>query len=129
LKLPLGALLFCAALPMSAHHSFSGTYDESKPVTLEGVVTKVLFRNPHSFASLDVTDARGKVTSWSVELQGAGGLFSNGWTKSSLQQGDRVTVVGAQGRNNPDRVAAFTVTLANGQVLKSNPLWGMGWKQ
>ena len=124
MKLATVALLACAALPLAAHHSFSGTYDESKPVTLEGTVSKVLFRIPHSFFSLEVTGTDGKLTSWSVELQGAGELFANGWTKSSLKDGDHVIVSGAQGKTSPTRAAAFTVTLANGQVLKSNPHWG-----
>jgi hypothetical protein len=124
MRLPL-ALLALAALPLAAHHSFGGTYDKDRPVTLEGTVSKVLFRNPHSFFSLDVTGLDGTVTSWSVELQAADGLFANGWTKSSLKDGDRVIVSGAQGKNSATRAAAFTLTLADGTVLKSNPRWGM----
>jgi hypothetical protein len=120
------AVTALAGLPLAAHHSFAGTYDESKPVTLEGTVSKVLFRNPHSFFLLDVTDADGKASSRNIELQGAGALFSNGWTKSSLKDGDRVIVIGVEGRNSSEkRAAAFTVTLADGTVLKSNPRWGM----
>ena len=122
------ALLASAALPLAAHHSFAGTYDENKPVTLEGTFSKVLFRNPHPFFSLEVTGADGTVTSWNVELQAVGGLFANGWTKSSLKDGDHVIVSGAQGKGDATRAAAFTVTLANGQ-LKSNPYWGMGGKK
>ena len=29
------------SVPLSAHHSFAAEYDEKKPVTLTGVVTKV----------------------------------------------------------------------------------------
>ncbi|HEY4360217.1 MAG TPA: DUF6152 family protein [Bryobacteraceae bacterium] len=123
------ALLVCAALPLAAHHSFAATYDESKPVTLEGTASKMLLRNPHSFFSLEVTGADGTVTTWSVELTGAGSLMANGWTRSSLKDGDHVIVTGTQGKNQATRVGAFTVTLANGQVLKLNPYWGMGAKK
>jgi Family of unknown function (DUF6152) len=126
MRLGLFTLLACAAVPLAAHHSFAGTYDENKPVPLEGTVSKVLYRNPHSFFSLDVMGPDGTMTSWNVELQAAGGLFANGWTKSSLKDGDHVIVSGAQGKNEATRAAAFTVTLASGQVLKSNPRWGMG---
>ena len=43
-----------------AHHSFQAEYDESKPLTLVGKVTKVLTDNPHGWIYLDAKNAKGK---------------------------------------------------------------------
>ena len=47
-------LLLAAAV--SAHHSVSGQYDASKPLTLTGVISKVDWINPHIYLHLDVKD-------------------------------------------------------------------------
>ena len=42
-----------------AHHSFAATYIEDKSVTIEGELVQVLFRNPHSFVHVTVTEKDG----------------------------------------------------------------------
>src|SRR5438552_148640 len=41
------ASLALAVAPILAHHSESAQYDEKKPVTLKGVVTRFEWNNPH----------------------------------------------------------------------------------
>ena len=43
-----------------AHHAFSPVYEESRTITVEGVVTEFRFINPHALMSMDVTDAAAK---------------------------------------------------------------------
>ena len=49
--------------PASAHHGVAPHYDVSKPVTIEGVVSRFEFVNPHSFLYIDTKDAAG-ATGW-----------------------------------------------------------------
>jgi len=42
-----GVAFLATGLPAFAHHAFSNEYDESKPITLEGVVTRIDWENPH----------------------------------------------------------------------------------
>jgi uncharacterized protein DUF6152 len=83
----------------SAHHSFSSEYDASKPVTLQGVVTKVEWMNPHVYFYVNVKDDTGKVNNWALEMGAPSGLQRQGWTRNTLQVGDTVKVEGSAARN------------------------------
>jgi hypothetical protein len=91
--------LLMAAVPVLAHHSFSSEYDASKPVTLEGLVTKIEWQNPHVYFYINVKDASGKVTNWALEMGAPSGLQRQGWTRNTLQVGDQVKVEGTLARN------------------------------
>jgi uncharacterized protein DUF6152 len=93
----LGLLL--AAVPVLAHHSFSSEYDATKPVTLEGLVTKVEWMNPHVYFYINVRDEAGKVANWALEMGAPSGLQRQGWTRNTLQIGDQVKVEGTLARN------------------------------
>ena len=45
----------------SAHHAFAASYDDNKPIQIQGTVTKVLLVNPHSFIWLDVKKTDGTI--------------------------------------------------------------------
>ena len=49
--------LLLAVAPLPAHHSFSSVFDQEKPVTLTGVVTRIDWMNPHTYFYIDVKDA------------------------------------------------------------------------
>jgi len=90
---------FLTATSVVAHHSFASEYDSSKPVTLEGTVTKVEWMNPHVYFYINVKDANGKITNWALEMGQPAGLQRQGWTKNTLQIGDQVKVEGSLARN------------------------------
>ncbi|HEY4360216.1 MAG TPA: DUF6152 family protein [Bryobacteraceae bacterium] len=119
----LGALPL-AALRLDAHHSFNAMYDEKKTIALQGTITKVEWMNPHARFWIDAKDADGKTTNWEVELGSPNGLIKGGYTRSVLQTGDSITVDGWPAKDNSKIAAAGTLTLASGQVLKSDPHWG-----
>ena len=92
-------LLLAAAVPVLAHHSFSSEYDATKPVTLEGLVTKVEWMNPHVYFYINVRDESGKVANWALEMGAPSGLQRQGWTRNTLQIGDQVKVEATLARN------------------------------
>ena len=85
-----------------AHHSFAGTYVEDKTITIEGKLVEFNVRNPHSFISVEVTDKDGKTTRWGIEWGTVTQLNQSGINRFTLKIGDKVTVVGAPGRDPED---------------------------
>src|SRR6202161_1332625 len=73
--------VFLMSIPMFAHHSFASEYDDSKPVKVTGVVTKVEWLNPHIWFYVDVKDEKGKVTNWAFSGGAPGQLMRRGITR------------------------------------------------
>ena len=110
------AALFAAA-PALAHHSFA-MFDQRKIMTLEGTVTEFQWTNPHAFVEMDVA-AGGATTHWSIELNSPNNLKRQGWSRSVLKRGDRISL-----RMNPLRDGShgglfLDVHLPDGRVLDS----------
>lgn len=105
------AVLLLGALPALAHHSFKAQYDETKPITIEGTITKVTWNNPHVLMYLDVKDDGGKVAKWKLELASPNGLLSQGWKVDSLKPGDQVSASGFRARDGSNLANIRKVTL------------------
>lgn len=104
----LSAICVLAALPASAHHSFAAAYDESRPLNMEGVVTKVELTNPHSWLWVDVTNEDGTVTNWGFEGGPPVNLFRHGLTKDALPEGSEIKVFAYQAKSGENKgVAVF----------------------
>ena len=96
-------LLAIAAMVLSsaaayAHHSYAATYDVGKEVKLEGRLIQFVFRNPHSFVTLQAKDAGGAVQRWAIEWAGTSQLSNRGITQETLKVGDAITIVGRPSR-------------------------------
>jgi hypothetical protein len=115
----LVATLVLLAVPILAHHSFSAEFDGSKSVTLEGVVTKVAWANPHVYFFIDIKDSDGAIVNWGCETAGPNQLFRQGWRRDSMKVGDRVTVRAYLARDNSKTADAREVTLADGRKIFS----------
>ena len=120
--LSMAIMTFLAAgLPLLAHHAFSNEFDESKPITLEGVVTRVDWENPHVHFYVDVTQSDGTVVNWACETGGPNRLAKRGWTRDSLKPGDKVTVHGFPAKDASHAADGRKVTFANGQTIGTEP--------
>jgi len=115
--LTVGLNLVMATAPLAAHHSFAMEYDEKKPVTLTGTVTKVEWSNPHVRFFMDVKDANEKVTAWELTLPSTLQLLRRGWTRNLLVVGETATVDAFGARDGSSLANVWLVTLSNGRKV------------
>jgi hypothetical protein len=86
------AIAALCALPSAAHHS-TAAFDNTRVVKLEGTITQFRWINPHASIKIDAVsegdDADGV---WTVEMTAPNVLINEGWTRTALQTGDKVTM-------------------------------------
>ena len=101
-----------------AHHSFSAQYDAERPATIEGMVIKYEWHNPHVYFYLDVVDVNGQVTEWELEMSNTAVLQRAGWTRKTPLIGDMLKVEGVLARDNSPLINVRSVVrAANGEKL------------
>ena len=113
----IGLVALGTGVPAWAHHSFAASYDLNNPVTVHGVITEVLLRNPHSWFRLEVKDPSGKVEEWSFEAGTPSGMIRNGYKKDVIKAGAEVTIKGFHARDaSQTRGMLRELTTADGKV-------------
>ena len=111
--LALGMAIQLTRGAIFAHHSFSGEFDNSIAVTLQGVVASVEMVNPHSFIYLDVK-AHGAVERWALEGPGPTQLVRMGLDLKLINAGDELGACGYLARRDvvPTRTEPVTARAA-----------------
>jgi hypothetical protein len=123
MKLSLRILLIrattaCVALFASiafAHHS-AASFDFTKPVTVEGVVKRFEVVNPHTRATITVTDVKG---TRDVDFEGhsASNFFRAGYNRDSVKVGEHITILIAPRKDGKDGGFIVSFRTQNGQTI------------
>ena len=117
----VAATVMVVAGSLSAHHSVSGQYDASRPLTLTGVISKVDWINPHIYLHLDVKDKDGAVTTWTLSTLPTAMMRRAGLTKESLQgqPGEVVTITAIAARDETKKLGWISkITYADGHHVQ-----------
>lgn len=82
--------LLAVTAPLSAHHSYA-LFDLSKRQSVEGVLAKFEWTNPHTFVWLYVKGPKGYEL-YSFESSGVAMIKRYGWTPDTLKPGEKLTI-------------------------------------
>ena len=111
-------VVLATALPATAHHWFSASFDGDAPLTLTGTVARFDWKNPHVLVHVDVADAStGGGRTWIMEMGSPNGLMRAGWSRNALKVGERITVEGAPARDGTALMYPRSITLSTGKRL------------
>lgn len=105
----IAAVLLTSAA--TAHHSFATHYDTTNVVEINGVLSSVKMRSPHSFFEVDVVLEDGTTETWEVEAHAVPILRRLGITRETLKVGDTVTIKGPRSRR-PEKLLLFGANIS-----------------
>jgi hypothetical protein len=113
------ALLVAPVLAL-AHHS-GAMFDSTRTQTISGTVTEFNWVNPHSSFKVDVAGADGKHEIWAIEMNTPQNLVRDGWKRTTIKSGDKVSVVVRPLRDGKPGGSYVSIKLADGTVLNAQP--------
>ena len=117
----LAACLVALSIPAAAHHSFQAEYDQTKPLTLIGKVTKVVNENPHGWIYLEVQNTNGKTITWQLETPSPAVLIQNGFNRGIYETlvttAEMVTVTAFAAKDESKHAWAGGLTRADGRTV------------
>jgi hypothetical protein len=80
------------SVPANAHHS-TASFNYSKNLSLAGTVKDFKWTNPHMYIDVLVANQQGVQEVWSIECGVPNMNVRNGWKKTDINAGDKVSMV------------------------------------
>lgn len=114
LALPVLVLVSTSAF---SHHSNAPHFDNTKPVSIQGVITDFQFVNPHAWVYLDVVAEDGTMQNWNCELGAASSYRRQGWNNETFEVGANIQVEGNAARRDPLGCSFQSGTLSDGTTI------------
>jgi hypothetical protein len=101
----------------SAHHSVPVNFDQSKEITISGMLTEIKWVNPHSRFRVNVTGDDGTTVEWLVEMGAINTMKRAGFETERFNIGDMLTIIGWPGRGRDRTMLLRTAVLKDGTRL------------
>jgi Family of unknown function (DUF6152) len=119
----LGTALLAAPSVMLAHHG-ANLYDMTKTVAVKGTIAKFYWGNPHNEIAIDATDDKGAAVQWVAYTEPPLVMLERGWTRKSLNFGDKVTAYIFAAKNGSAVGTLNRIVLPDGKELTAYPMPG-----
>jgi hypothetical protein len=117
----------CAMVVMGnealAHHNMTALFDFNDRVTLNGTLTKIDWRNPHTYLTIDVQGGAGATESWQAEGPSPTWFRIRDIGKADFEGslGKSLTVEVSRARDKSHSGLIRTITLPGGRVVSACP--------
>jgi len=98
--IPVALSLLLLSVPLVAHHSVPVNFDRSREITITGVLTEIVWINPHSRFRIDVTIEEGLTAEWLVEMGAINTMRRAGFETQRFAVGDSISIMGWPGRRD-----------------------------
>ncbi len=99
-RLAAALLVLASTSHLGAHHSVPVNFDQSKEVSVEGVLTEIKWVNPHAHFRLSVKQPDGTVLEWLVEMGATNTMKRAGFPMDEFMVGLTYTIIGPPGRRD-----------------------------
>ena len=117
-KVLVGLFLMVGLIVVSgrvlAHHSAAGLFSRDEEIILSGTVTVWRFVNRHPALVFEITKDGAKET-WTATFNSPAALRKIGWSRSTINPGDQVTVLGNPFFGGQKTIFPLAVTLPDGK--------------
>jgi hypothetical protein len=110
------AVLLLFSTPAYVHHS-GAMFDLSKEIQVSGTVVEFHWSNPHANFKINAVNSSGQEEIWAVEMNSPNNLVREGWKRTTLKPGDKVTVTVRPLRDGKPGGQYVRIMLADGTVL------------
>jgi len=110
-----------ATVPLFAHHG-ANLYDMTKTVKITGTIAKFYWGNPHNEITIDGTDEKGANAQWVAYTEPPLVMLERGWTRKSLNFGDKVTAYIFAAKNGSSVGTLNRIVLPDGKTLEAYPM-------
>jgi hypothetical protein len=116
MKITLAFAVLFAVESAMAHHSFE-MFDSTKTINLTGTIKDFQWTNPHTWTWIEVPNDKGGVDTWGIEGMSPNFLGRRGWTKHTLNPGDKVTITIFPLKDGQKGGTFLHCTLADGKEM------------
>jgi hypothetical protein len=96
-KILLIAALLSIPFCVSAHHSTNANFTQ-EIISVEGIIERVRFQNPHASVLIKNTNEQGDKTFWLIESGAKNTLERQGVSLDHLKVGSKIKATGRKGR-------------------------------
>lgn len=123
----VSSLLMLAAGQVTAHHNWQALYDVNSDMEIEGIVSAIVWRNPHVRVSFTVDAGTPNEKVYTTESNSVSALSRMNVTKEVLAVGTRVRVAGYRSRSREDYIFMNHLLLPDGREIvflrTAEPRW------
>lgn len=114
--LAFAVLVLLFSSPAYVHHS-GAMFDIAKVAKISGTVSEFNWTNPHANFKVVVVGADGITQEWAVEMNSPNNLVREGWKRTTIKPGDKVTVMVRPLRDGTPGGQYVSIILPDGQAL------------